>query len=142
MQTFLPYPSIKKSIHCLDDKRLGKQRVEAKQILDILQGRSKGNAWKNHPAVLMWKGYESCLVYYYNASLYEFTQRGHNNIKLQPIDVSTIGIVLEYPPWFGDDRFHASHQSNLLRKDPIHYSQFGWEESDDLPYFWPTKEGY
>jgi hypothetical protein len=47
-----------------------------------------------------------------------------------------------YPKWFGDDRFHASHRSNLLRKDLQHYSQFNWEESPDMDYFWPTKEGY
>ena len=33
MQTFLPLPSMGDSVRCLDDKRLGKQRVEAFQIL-------------------------------------------------------------------------------------------------------------
>ena len=35
MQTFLPYPDFVKSAQCLDYRRLGKQRVEAKQILEI-----------------------------------------------------------------------------------------------------------
>lgn len=35
MQTFLPYSSFEESAKCLDNKRLGKQRVEAKQILEI-----------------------------------------------------------------------------------------------------------
>ena len=39
MQTFLPYKSFVKSLNCLDNKRLGKQRVEAMQILNaITQG--------------------------------------------------------------------------------------------------------
>jgi hypothetical protein len=42
-----------------------------------------------------------------------------------------------YPPWLGDERLHASHRSNLLRKDPEHYGQFEWTEPDDLPYWWP-----
>lgn len=33
--------------------------------------------------------------------------------------------------------FHASHRSNLLRKDPVWYSQFNWTEPNNLPYVWP-----
>lgn len=35
MQTFLPYANFEASAKVLDYKRLGKQRVEAKQILEI-----------------------------------------------------------------------------------------------------------
>ena len=59
MQTFLPYPDFQKTAQCLDNKRLGKQRVEARQIISTLEGKSNG--WRNHPAVKMWKGYEDCL---------------------------------------------------------------------------------
>ena len=37
MQTFLPFADFSKSAACLDDKRLGKQRVECLQILKALQ---------------------------------------------------------------------------------------------------------
>ena len=63
VNTFLPYSSFKKSVKSLDNKRLGKQRVEAKQILTAL---SNGGSWSNHPAALMWKGYEECLKLYIN----------------------------------------------------------------------------
>lgn len=33
---------------------------------------------------------------------------------------------------------HASHRSNLLRKEPEHYTQFGWTEPPDLAYVWPV----
>jgi hypothetical protein len=61
MQTFLPYPDLQKSVQCLDYKRLGKQRVEALQILNILRGKptKSGKSYKgyiNHPIVNMWKG--------------------------------------------------------------------------------------
>ena len=36
MQTFLPHSSFKDTFKVLDYKRLGKQRVEAHQILNIL----------------------------------------------------------------------------------------------------------
>ena len=41
------------------------------------------------------------------------------------------------PPWLGDERLHASHRSNLLRKEPGWYGAFGWREQPDLPYWWP-----
>ena len=41
------------------------------------------------------------------------------------------------PPWFGDEAFHRSHRSNLLRKEPQWYGQFGWTEPADLAYEWP-----
>ena len=44
------------------------------------------------------------------------------------------------PLWLGDPTFHASHRSNLLRKDPVFYGKHGWSEPTDLPYVWPTKE--
>jgi len=51
VQTFLPYTDFIKSAKCLDYKRLGKQRVEAKQILNILLGETTKAGWTNHPAV-------------------------------------------------------------------------------------------
>ena len=53
MQTFLPFPDYIQSARALDYKRLGKQRVEALQILNTLTGRSEG--WSQHPAVKMWR---------------------------------------------------------------------------------------
>ncbi len=53
MQTFLPYPDFKRSAKVLDYRRLGKQRVEALQILKALQVENYG--WRNHPIVKMWK---------------------------------------------------------------------------------------
>jgi hypothetical protein len=54
MQTFLPSTSFIQSAKCLDYKRLGKQRVEAKTIINILEGKTTSNAWRNHPATKMW----------------------------------------------------------------------------------------
>ncbi|RKY28522.1 MAG: hypothetical protein DRP83_00545 [Planctomycetota bacterium] len=133
MQTFLPYPNYVDSAACLDNKRLGKQRVEAKQIHDHLSGFSRSDAWRNHPAVLMWTGYENALLLYYCTVVKEWIRRGfENNMPLYGVP------FLDMPPWHGYQPFHASHRSNLLRKDPIHYMIFGWEEPDDLPYYWPS----
>jgi hypothetical protein len=68
MQTFLPYPNAWASARCLDNKRLGKQRVECKQILLALGidvGEHRGNPesrWRHHPAVRMWRSHELYLA--------------------------------------------------------------------------------
>lgn len=136
MQTFLPYANFQKSVECLDYRRLGKQRVECKQILNALLNGNSG--WKNHPAVKMWKGFEDALKVYANKCITEWVRRGYKNTMKPYLDVH--GKDIQMPPWFGNEKFHASHRSNLLRKFPAHYEKFEWEESDRLPYIWPTKD--
>lgn len=149
MQTFLPLPSFRESARCLDNKRLGKQRLECKQILLCL-GVPIGEhvpgkkGWRNHPAVLMWSGYEVALLTYAIVVCREWASRrfkdklraefGAAYSRLRPTVITN-----EYPPWFGDRDFHASHRSNLLRKDFKHYSRHGWQEPIDLPYIWPRQ---
>ena len=138
MQTFLPYENFEKSLKCLDRQRLGKQRVESWQIINILTGTSRSNAWKSHPAVLMWSGFENALKMYYNINLRIWEEQGYQNIKLYPIVI--IGNV-EFPTWLGDERFHSSHRAALLHKNSEFYSQFHWDEDPKLDYYWPiTKE--
>jgi hypothetical protein len=147
MQTFLPYPSFSKSARVLDDKRLGKQRVECKQILRALGvdvgGVSAGRGWISHPAVLMWRGCEQSLCAYAIAMCDEWMRRKFaDSLRPQFIEASRSlrsgwRLWSPGPSWLGDHRVHASHRSNLLRKDPVHYGQFGWSEPDDLPYVWP-----
>jgi len=135
MQTFCPSSIFIMSAKILDNKRLGKQRVEAKQILNALQGKSKG--WTKHPATLMWKGFEEALKLYHNAMVTEWVNRGFKNtMELLPVDENK----LVFPPWLGNSEFHASHRSNLLRKDKKFYSKYNWGECDDLTYVWPSKK--
>ena len=75
MQTFLPYPNIIESFKCLDNKRLGKERLEATQILNILLNKTDKKGWRSHPAVCMWKNFENCLIYYRNECITEWTKR-------------------------------------------------------------------
>jgi len=141
MQTFLPYASYMESAKCLDDRRLGKQRVEAYQILRILVGLQT-ESWQNHPAVRMWRGYEWSLFDYTVAVCREWRGRGFQDTVLDKL-YSEIAPLLspeasrEKPAWAGNEEFHRSHRSNLLRKNPEHYGKFGWDVPVDLPYIWP-----
>lgn len=148
MQTFLPHPNIRQSLECLDNKRLGKQRVEAMQLVNALE--RGGGAWFNHPAAQMWEWHEQALMVYHDMSISVWKECGFKNTMELYFERHNIDEVAErlyknetsffgVPEWFGNPAFHASHRSNLLRKDPIHYGQFGWKEPDDLPYVWPSK---
>lgn len=137
MQTFLPYPDFRKSLLTLDDKRLGKQRVETYQILNTLLKPDSSKGWRNHPAVKMWKGYEVSLARYYNESLAIWSSRGFNNVILHPLNLTELKEIL--PPWVGDEEFHRSHRANLLRKNPEHYSKYWDNEDPTLPYVWPER---
>jgi hypothetical protein len=132
MQTFLPYRDFVDSAKCLDYRRLGKQRSECKILLRTL---FSGKGWIHHPATKMWAGFEMALCEYYNAIVKEWVNRGYRN-NMPLIYLNHCEIV--YPSWLGDERFHSSHRSNLLRKDPEYYGKFCWAEPKTLPYFWPA----
>jgi len=139
MQTFLPYPSFKHSLECLDDSRLGNQVY--REAKSLVQG-----GWENHPASMMWYGHFGALALYGLVGLQVMEERygkhswinytAHKQFFLQKWD--------EYederdpPDWIGNKKFHRSHQSNLLRKNKQWYSQFGWDVPDDIEYYWPN----
>lgn len=135
MQTFLPYPAFDEVAHILDDRRLGKQRVEGLQIHNIITKPDYVGGWMHHPAILMWRGYDYALQLYVNTMIAEWERRGFQN-TMQYYDLSDVEMVM--PWWLGDPRLHDSHKSNLLRKYPDYYRQFGWNVPDDLPYYWPV----
>lgn len=133
MQTFLPYPDLIKSVQVLDYRRLGKQRVETFQVLNILLNRTFTKGWRNHPVTRMWTGYEEALKLYQNHTIAEWMNRGYKNtMSFEQVDTSSVNM----PPWFGYEPLHKSHRSNLLRKDYNYYSEY-FDEPSDLEYHWP-----
>jgi hypothetical protein len=123
MQTFLPYADLTESLRVLDNKRLGKQRVETYQIISAITGRLKLDGtpykgWVNHPCSVMWRNHVPLLKMYLNASIDEWVSRGFKNT----MDKEDIDEEVTYPDWFGNQKFHDSHKSNLLKKDFDFYS--------------------
>jgi hypothetical protein len=152
MQTFLPYPDFLASARTLDQKRLGKQRVETIQVLRGLTRPDYG--WRNHPAVKMWAGYEEALTRYGLDMCAVWCEPGRADTcaATMATDLATAcGITVirtqaelagagELPPWLGREDLHRSHRSSLLRKDPAHYGpQFG-DVPPNLEYVWPDSD--
>jgi Pyrimidine dimer DNA glycosylase len=149
VQTFLPYPDFVASATALDMRRLGKQRVEAIQVLRGLTWPTYG--WRHHPAVKMWHGYEEALTRYGldvcavwcatgradTCAATLVTDLGAGTVVRTQAQLAAAG---DLPPWLGDADVHRSHQSALLRKDPDHYGPLFPGVPDDLPYVWPASD--
>lgn len=188
VNTFLPYPSFEESARVLDWRRLGKQRVEAQQILRVLEdlevvaqalrlryeggsvsqyirnvvsryralpcllvqktngtlywqpriiqfeGRPIKLGWVNHAATRMWFGHLGSLRLYLHAMITEWVRRGFKNTMSLP----ALSNNITHPPWLGLPDFHLSHQGNLIRKDPTHYSPLFPHVSASNTYVWPV----
>lgn len=144
MQTFLPYASFSETARCLDNRRLGKQRVEVWQIFQVCRRMDEETVassipWSRHPAVLMWKGYEKCLLCYGLCICDEWRGRGFRDSLWGRMSEQMVDGVHLKPPWLGDCRLHSSHRSNLLRKNMEWYGSYGWSENPCMDYWWPTK---
>lgn len=141
MQTFLPHSDFEASAQALDNKRLNKQILEGYQILKVLSGASESGAWRNHPAVLMWKNAECELMNYIDHMIYEAEWRG---IKTDKNKANLGQLKREYghlwgkelPFWMESEVtlmcIVTTHQVSLFNKDPMHY--IGFKDSVNSPY--------
>lgn len=162
---FIIKPDIYETARMLDNKRLGKQRVEAKQIIEILEDYDSGNleskkAWVNHPATKSWIGFTNHLKVYFNIIVREWINRGFvNNMSLYDIDETPYNIVpcnfdgktatydvskfdsFSFPFWISFPPFYMSHQAALCRKDPKYYKSLLCSKLNpylEFGYLWPS----
>ena len=154
MQTFMPHQSFEASAAVLDNKRLGKQRIENLQIAMALVGNGGlRGGWKAHPAARMWHGHLAWLVLYQQAICHEWiTVRGFRdtcwektlaNLARDPQAsrdweaLSSSGIHDVPRPWFLDsDVLRLTHRDNLVRKAPELYLKHFGPLRSELAYVW------
>lgn len=142
VNTFIISTNLQESFALLDYKRLGKQRLEAKQIINILEKIDNGETilnvgFSSHPATLMWKGYTNALKIYFNFCVQEWINRGYKNtMELYEVDYYI------FPPFVTFQPFILSHKAALLRKDPEYYKDLMCDDLNQymrLGYLWPSK---
>lgn len=126
MQTFLPVEDYFESGVILDPNRQGKQVIEARQILNVLyklKNMIPVKGWKNHPAVLMWKGYEYSLAEYATCVHIAFKERAKKPHKAYLNGADLFDWALKQktgdPPWLGNEKIHSSHRGRLLHKGTL-----------------------
>ena len=121
MQTFLVSADFIKSATYLDNKRLIKQSLESRQILNTLCGWSDG--WKAHPCVNQWKNYISALICYGLAINTEIVRRGFKDNSTEfnkYLDfVKQNNLKEESPSWIHNEAITSSHRSRLICKGEI-----------------------
>jgi hypothetical protein len=152
MQTFLPFADFERSARALDQRRLGKQRVETLQVMRGLTIATHG--WRHHPAVKMWAGYEKALTRYGLVMCEVWSATGRADTVADTLraelaaacDITVVRsqesleVAGELPPWLGREDLHRSHRAALLRKDPAHYGPLFGEAPTDIPYVWPPSD--
>lgn len=138
VNTFLTSSDFTISAKLLDNKRLFKQCVEAKQIVELLTDDSieSKKGFINHPAVIQWKNHVPALKHYFNCHLEEVFFRGHWKTQMVKYQINE---EIQYP-WFVDcQQLHYSHMASLSRKNPDHYAFLTYpKEYMDHGYIWPS----
>lgn len=146
VNTFVTSNSVSECASNLDNKRLGKQRVEAKQIIDCIESKlTKG--FGNHPATLMWKDHIIGLKYYCNAMIKEWKSRKNskgepfkNTMEIYELDIKDEKEIM--PWWFYCKQLQLTHKCSLLRKNPVYYKFELTEKEQEFMYtgyMWPHK---
>lgn len=148
MQTFVPFTDNAMNAAALDSRRLNKQLLEGRQVYKILATNQRSGAWSNHPAVKMWRNYDTGLFEYLRYIKDECVKRGISTDKNWNALVEMHnnnwhrGDNPVMPAWWGDVRVHQSHRNNLYVKDPEYYADFANDARvtccDKCNYFWPT----
>lgn len=143
MQTFMTHDNYMDTAKALDNKRLGKQRVEAYQILKALRGDyNDTGAWVNHPATVMWRNHQYELALYGLTISMEFYERGFDGyaMMMKFTDLCNdlqSGNRESYPWWINHQLLHLTHQSNLMRKNAEFYE---FDVPNNIPYVWPLDD--
>lgn len=116
----------------LDKRRLNKQIIECRQILDALNGKK---AWSNHPCTLQYKEHTNWL------NLYLWCLECYTNGRVE--DAQGHSDVAELArPNFHTEEFFNQMKRRLYTKDPVHYAQWaGLGKSEENWYWSPCENG-
>nr|WQM86927.1 hypothetical protein [Marseillevirus cajuinensis] len=88
----------------------------------------------------MWFGYERALRRYINACISELSTRTTKDGSKHGLPKKKILVqrTVPLPWWLGYEKFHDSHRSSLLRKDPEYYEKILETSEPELGYVWPS----
>ena len=132
MQVFV-IGKVLNTFEILDKRRLNKQKIECKQIMNAIDGIS--SAWKNHPIVKSYTPYRKWLDVYYWL-IEEYTS---NN--------SDLLMMLHYNKWLWENRpiFHTEEYFNQMKrrlytKDNKLYSLYSELGESDINWYYVDNE--
>lgn len=128
MQVFI-VGSVLETAKALDSRRLNKQIIECRQIIDAIQGTGKG--WFNHPVVKMYEDHTNWLRCYMWC-LEEYQKKQSDALMLMHYNK----YCEENKPDFLNDAFFTQMKRRLYTKDNKYYKQWAdLGESEENWYF-------
>jgi hypothetical protein len=148
VQTFAPLQDATEIAKVLDYRRLGKQRVETKQLLMALLGLDKAGEpttvpasphTRYHPITRAWAGHEFALWQYGMAMCIEWIGRGYNSTIHTWFEAVEAGLdsAPGWPWWWGTPQITDNHQRMLVWKEPSHYATIWPDKAVDPENFVP-----
>lgn len=130
MQVFIvgtPY----ETAEVLDLKRLNKQIIENKQIMDAILGTGRG--WFNHPVVKSYKNHFQWL-YHYNLCLFWY-QRGCKDMAKKMSEQA-----MAFKPNFHTEEYFNQMKRRLYSKNNQYYSQYSYLGESSCNWYWSDDE--
>ena len=130
MQIFIvgtPY----ETAEALDVRRINKQIIENKQIMDAILGTGKG--WFNHPVVKSYKNHFHWL-YYYNLCLFWY-QRGCKDMAKKMSEQA-----MAFKPNFHTQEYFNQMKRRLYTKNNQYYSQWAELGESYCNWYWSDDE--
>ena len=132
MQVFI-IGDVLNTFEILDKKRLNKQLIECKQILNVYSGNTK--AWSNHPVVKSYKPYQKWLMIY-TWALEEFLNKS-----------SDLLMLMHYNRWLKENKpiFHTEDYFNQMKrrlytKNNAFYNQFSELGESEVNWYYVDDE--
>lgn len=113
----------------LDKRRLNKQIIECRQILDALNG---AKAWSNHPCVLQYKEHKEWLIAYMHC-LEAFYNKDIHKARIWNL------YALDNTPDFHTSAYFDNMKRRLYTKNHEHYKQ--WESLGESYENWYFVDG-
>ena len=130
MQVFIVGSPLE-TARALDSKRLHKQIVECRQILDALNG---AKAWSNHPCVLQYRGREEWLRAY--KKCLEWYVRGDEDKALWASNLADY-----WSPMFHTQEYFDQMKRRLYTKDKEYYKQWAHLGESQENWYWSQEQG-
>lgn len=152
LNTWLPYDNYAESADILTDRHIFMQLQDCTKLLYWLtemplNRRTPSKAQLEHPCVIQWRGYvpslydytlEIMMVAYERSSLtnkQEQISEMAENINI--LDGLVSNMKEETPSWLGNEDYHLSHKSNLIRLSRSAYESIWPDVPDNLELIWP-----
>jgi hypothetical protein len=139
---WLPFPNTQQSLDVLTDEHVFDVVFQGMQCLrNIYTGEVR---WRD---ARMWASHPAALLLYVQRANREMVKRGYpaeGRVVRAHVALSREGYSLApVPPWwFGNQLFHMTQRSQLIKVNPAHYAQrLPFNTPLEMKVFWPTGRG-